>query len=49
MIASAHVDAFARENLPPPELWPEFLFTLPELQYPDRLNCGAALLDLALR
>ena len=45
MIASAHVDRFARENLPPLEQWPEFLFTLPALQYPERLNAGADLLD----
>ncbi|HET8582628.1 MAG TPA: AMP-binding protein [Jatrophihabitans sp.] len=42
---SAHVDTFCRDNLPPPELWPEFHFDLPELQYPDRLNCATALLD----
>ena len=45
MITSAHVDTFARDRLPPPEEWPEFLFTLPELQYPDRINCAAELLD----
>jgi 2-aminobenzoate-CoA ligase len=42
---SAHVDTFTRENLPPPEAWPEFLFVLPELQYPAQLNCAAELLD----
>src|SRR5256885_9420027 len=42
---SAHVDTFTRENLPPREAWPEFLFTLPELAYPDSLNCAAELLD----
>ena len=42
---SAHVDTFARDNLPPPETWPEFLFTLPELQYPASLNCAVELLD----
>ncbi len=31
---SAHVDTFARDNLPPREAWPEFVFDLPELQYP---------------
>jgi len=45
MIPSAHADTFARDHLPPHEEWPEFLFTLPELQYPERLNCAAALLD----
>ncbi|MDB5092594.1 MAG: 2-aminobenzoate-CoA ligase [Candidatus Eremiobacteraeota bacterium] len=42
---SAHVDTFAADNLPPREEWPEFLFTLPELQYPQQLNCAAELLD----
>jgi len=44
MIVSAHVDTFARDHLPPREEWPELLFDLPELQYPDRLNCAAELL-----
>ncbi|GHF55880.1 acetyl-CoA synthetase [Kitasatospora xanthocidica] len=42
---SAHVDTFCRDHLPPFEQWPELLFDLPELAYPDRLNCAAALLD----
>ncbi|WP_405858550.1 AMP-binding protein [Streptomyces sp. NBC_00090] len=42
---SAHLDTFARDGLPPPERWPRLLFDLPELAYPDRLNCGAELLD----
>ncbi|MEV1083195.1 AMP-binding protein [Streptomyces sp. NPDC050211] len=41
---SAHVDSFAREHLPPPDQWPELRFDLPELRYPDRLNCAAELL-----
>lgn len=41
---SAHVDTFARDHLPPPEQWPELLFELPGLRYPDRLNCAAELL-----
>ena len=45
MIRSAHVDSFARDHLPPPEQQPEFLFDLPELRYPDRLNCVAAFVD----
>src|SRR5687768_2759371 len=45
---SAHVDTFARDNLPPREASPEFIFDRPELQYPDRLNCATALLDEAL-
>ena len=42
--ASAHTDHFARDHLPPPELWPELRFDLPELQYPPRLNCVEELL-----
>ena len=44
-MASAHVDTFARENLPPMALQPEFLFTLPSLQFPAQLNCATELLD----
>ncbi|MER7110888.1 AMP-binding protein [Streptomyces sp. NPDC000229] len=42
---SAHRDTFARDHLPPREQWPELVFDLPELRYPDRLNCGTELLD----
>jgi 2-aminobenzoate-CoA ligase len=42
---SAHVDTFTRENLPPRQQWPEFLFNLPDLIYPSTLNCAAELLD----
>ena len=45
MIRSAHIDTFARDNLPAPEQWPEFLFELPEVRYPDRLNCITAFVD----
>jgi 2-aminobenzoate-CoA ligase len=45
MIRSAHVDTFARDNLPAREQWPEFLFKLPELNYPDWLNCVSAFVD----
>jgi 2-aminobenzoate-CoA ligase len=45
MAASAHVDTFARDNLPPRADWPDFVFDLPELQYPDRINCVTELLD----
>ena len=43
--SSAHVDTFARDHLPPADLWPDLVFDLPELQYPPRLNCVAELLD----
>ncbi len=42
---SAHVDTFCRDSLPPPAQWPEFVVDLPELRYPDRLNCAVELLD----
>src|SRR5262245_36002987 len=42
---SGHVDTFARDNLPARALWPEFKFELPELKYPERLNCVTELLD----
>ncbi len=45
MSYSAHTDTFARDNLPPREQWPEFLFELPELKYPGRMNCATELLD----
>jgi 2-aminobenzoate-CoA ligase len=45
---SAYEDGFARANLPPLDEWPEFLFELPELQYPERVNCAGELLDGAL-
>lgn len=45
MAASAHVDTFAEDRLPPRDRWPDLVFTLPELQYPERLNCATQLLD----
>ena len=42
---SGHIDTFARDNLPPPELWPDFLLDRPEFQYPDWLNAGVELSD----
>jgi 2-aminobenzoate-CoA ligase len=45
MHSSAHLDTFARDNLPPREQWPDLVFTLPELRYPPQLNCAVELLD----
>jgi 2-aminobenzoate-CoA ligase len=45
LFPSAHVDTFCRDNLPSADSWPELLFELPELDYPQRLNCGIELLD----
>src|SRR5687768_2271202 len=42
---SAHVDTFARDSLPPAHLWPTLEFTIPDVQYPERLNAAAELLD----
>jgi 2-aminobenzoate-CoA ligase len=44
--ASAHVDTFARDHLPPAELWPTIEFTTDALHYPDRLNAGVELVDV---
>jgi 2-aminobenzoate-CoA ligase len=45
-MTAAHVDTFARDALPPTELWPEMRYDrIPELAYPARLNCAAELLD----
>jgi len=48
MTHSAHRDTFARDNLPPRDQWPEFVFDLPELAYPTRLNAAVELLDRAV-
>ena len=38
------IDRFIAERLPPPEALPDFLFDLPELQYPQRLNAAVELI-----
>ena len=45
---SAHVDTFCRDNLPPEHQWPDLVFELPELRYPERLNCAVELLDATI-
>ncbi|UXU74284.1 MULTISPECIES: AMP-binding protein [unclassified Paracoccus (in: a-proteobacteria)] len=40
---SAHVDTFTRDNLPPPELWPQLL--LEGFEYPEYLNAAVELTD----
>jgi len=42
---SAHVDTFCRDNLPPTDLWPDLVFDIDDVAYPDRLNCSVELLD----
>jgi len=44
-MSTAYQDSFARDNLPPRDAWPELRFDLPELHYPERLNCAVELLD----
>ncbi|WP_353153269.1 AMP-binding protein [Pollutimonas bauzanensis] len=46
MEASAHTDTFSRDHLPPLDQWPELLLDgNPDVAYPARLNCAAALVD----
>jgi 2-aminobenzoate-CoA ligase len=40
---SAHIDTFTRDNLPPPEQWPDFL--LRGFDYPQYLNAAVELTD----
>ena len=40
---TAHVDTFARDNLPPHTEWPEFLFE--RFAYPDHINAAVELTD----
>jgi 2-aminobenzoate-CoA ligase len=42
---SAHVDTFARDNLPPAEQWPDLLLDRPEFRYPEYLNAAVELTD----
>jgi len=48
MTGTAHVDTFARDRLPPRDQWPELVFDLPELAYPERMNCATELLAGAI-
>jgi 2-aminobenzoate-CoA ligase len=40
---TAHTDTFTRDNLPPPDQWPDFL--LDGFEYPERLNAAVELTD----
>ncbi len=42
------MDTFARDGLPPKEQWPRLHFDLPELRYPECMNCATVLLDDAI-
>lgn len=48
MQPSAHVDTFARDNLPPQDQWPVLLLDCPDVSYPQRLNCATELLDATI-
>jgi 2-aminobenzoate-CoA ligase len=45
---SAHVDPFCRDNLPPPDQWPDLDLGPSGLAYPDRLNAADELLDATI-
>jgi 2-aminobenzoate-CoA ligase len=46
---SAHTDTFCSDHMPPRALWPVTDWTgVPELKYPDRMNCASELLLGAL-
>lgn len=45
---SAHLDTFARDNLPPAESWPLVEFSIPDVVYPDRLNAATEIIDRAV-
>ena len=49
LLPSSHTDTFARDRLPPQGQWPVFLADLPELNYPDPLNCAVELVDRHVR
>lgn len=44
-MTTAHTDPFARNHLPPSDQQPVYLFDLPELQFPEQMNCATELLD----
>ena len=39
------IDRFIADRLPPTDRQPEFLFTLPELNYSERLNAAVELIE----
>ena len=45
---TAHTDTFVHDHLPLEHLQPEFIFELPELEFPAHINCAAELLDKAI-
>lgn len=47
VIDSAHEDTFVWDHLPPRDLWPDFRYDLPDLQWQGRLNCADVLTGAA--
>lgn len=45
MAKSAHIDTFAKENLPDKSLWPELILDNPNASYPEKLNASYELLE----
>ena len=45
MVKSAHIDTFAKDNLPDQSLWPELILDHPTATYPERLNASYELLE----
>ncbi|CAN2231448.1 Acs Acyl-coenzyme A synthetases/AMP-(fatty) acid ligases [actinobacterium SCGC AAA044-D11] len=45
MAKSAHIDTFAKDNLPDPSLWPELILDHSTARYPERLNASYELLE----
>jgi 2-aminobenzoate-CoA ligase len=49
LLPSSHTDTFSRDRLPPQDQLPLFMADLPELNYPDELNCAVELVDRHVR
>ena len=49
LLPSSHTDAFSRDRLPTKDQLPVFMADLPELNYPDQLNCAVELVDRHVR
>ncbi len=45
---TALVDTFVADHLPPTRAWPDLVFTIPDVQYPELVNCGDELLDATI-
>jgi 2-aminobenzoate-CoA ligase len=49
LLPSSHTDTFSRDRLPPKDQLPVFMADLPELNYPDQINCAVELVDRHVR